>query len=142
MNDPLITFADAARLVGPDITARTLRTWHDKGVLRAIKVGRSWRTTATELEVAIALLWQHSSSTVRTPASEPSPSPACAPMSGTSHGTKAGSALSEALAASLVYELTRKNGQKPRLELKPSSAGSSSPGGKPKGPSGHVIRLR
>lgn len=123
--EPHITFAEAAKLVGDGVTARTMRTWHDKGILGAIRVGRSWRTTKIAVEAAVSRLWQNSSSTALTHASGQSPSQGCAPTSGTSPGTKAENALSEALAASLIYELLQKRDQAPSMPQRSRSGASS-----------------
>lgn len=108
MGEPLLTFCDAAKLVGPGITARHLRIWHEKGLLRAIKIGRIWRTTATEIEVAIARQWQNSSYTVQTQNMALNQNPACSDMSGTSHGMKDDAAASVARAWNMAREIARK----------------------------------
>lgn len=108
MPDPLITFADAAKLVGPGVTARHLRTWHERGFLRAIKVGRVWRTTAAEIEEAIARQWPSSSFTAQIASMDPNPSPACDDISGTSRGTKDEAAKSVARAWNTAAKIARK----------------------------------
>ncbi len=105
MSEPLITFAEAAELVGPGVTARTLRTWHEQGRLDAQRVGRTWRTTAGKLAEAVEKGWQGSPSMVRTASTERAPSLACGDMSGISPGTKDAGAASVARAASLATEL-------------------------------------
>jgi hypothetical protein len=105
--EPLITFAEAATLVGPGVSPRTLRTWYDQGVLDAVKVGREWRTTATKVREAVDRLWQSSSSTVRTPSTAHASSRACGDTSGTSNGLKGDGAESVARAVSLATEMAR-----------------------------------
>ena len=107
MIDPLITFAEAAALVGPGVTARTLRTWHEQGRLEAQRVGRTWRTTAGKLAEAVEKGWQGSPSTVPTASTGRAPNPACGATSGTSPGTKAAGAASVARATALAIALGR-----------------------------------
>lgn len=45
-----IPFAEAASLLSPTATERTLRTYRDRKWLRAFKVGRVWHTTADDIE--------------------------------------------------------------------------------------------
>jgi len=108
MTEPLITFADAAELVGPGVTARTLRPWHEQGRLEAQRVGRQWRTTAGKVREAIEKGWPGSSSTARIESTGPAPSLGCGGISGTSPGTKDDGVASVARAASLATELARK----------------------------------
>jgi hypothetical protein len=112
--DQLVTFAEAARLVGPGVTARTLRTWHEKGLLRSIRVGRAWRTRPSWVEESIQmqaeiwnLKWQGSSSADQTTSTEPTPSHACGGMSGTSNGVRGAGAASVAQATNLASGLLR-----------------------------------
>ena len=130
MSEPLITFAEAAGLVGPGVTARTLRTWHEHGRLEAQRVGRTWRTTAGKLAEAVEKGWQGSPSTAPTASTVPAPSRACAGMSGTSPGTKDTGAASVARATALAIALGRSK----------RSVASSSTGGA--GPPAPVIPLK
>ncbi len=107
MIERLITFAEAAELVGPGVTARILRTWHEQGRLDAQRVGRTWRTTASKLADAVEKGWQSSPSTVPTVSTGHVPSPACGDMSGTSPGTKAAGGASVARAASLATAMAQ-----------------------------------
>lgn len=73
MNNPReLPFADAARLLSPVATERTLRTYRERGLLRAVKIGRIWHTTPEAIEELRALLWQNSSSTGQTQSTGPS----------------------------------------------------------------------
>ncbi len=122
MTDKLITFAEAAELVGRGVTVRTLRTWHEEGRLEAQRVGRAWRTTAGKLAEAVEKGWQGSPSTAQTASMAPAPSRACGVTSGISPGTKDAGDASVARATSLAIAL----GRSKRLAAS-SSAGRSSP---------------
>lgn len=107
MNEPLITFASAANLIGPGATARTLRTWHEEGRLEAQRVGRQWRTTATKVREAIERGWQTSFSTAPTANTAHVRKHACDDISGTSNGMKGSGVASVARAMNLATELAQ-----------------------------------
>lgn len=83
-----LPFADAARLLSPIATERTLRTYRERGLLRAVKIGRIWHTTPEAIEELRALLWQNSSSTGPTQSTGPSSGQGTADTSGTSSGKR------------------------------------------------------
>lgn len=43
-----IPLSQAAEMVGPGIRPATLHTYREKGMLRCVKIGKEWRTTAAK----------------------------------------------------------------------------------------------
>lgn len=106
----LITLDDAALLVGPGVQARTLRTAREKGLLRCVRVGREWRTTAEEIERYKERLWESASSgPVPTQDAKTSPHPLARSPRRREATRPAGSDASVQQALAIANALKRKN---------------------------------
>lgn len=108
MNEQLLTFEVAASVVGPEVKPTVLHRWRERGLLKAMKVGRQWRTTEAAVREAVEKQWQSSCSMGQIGVSEPNPKRECDVTSGISNGTRDDGAKSVALAASLATDLVRK----------------------------------